>query len=462
MINDMRSQIKRVTFVVVRAFFKNIPSRFREKLPPSTHAFFLGSRYILKNYHSLQRQMHDVMSLDKRPFATRWLDDPLFCCAMRPSNIVGASDVEHVGWHSAKFSFVGIKVFVRVTDPAAVKAGKIELRLNGRVLRELTLQRLHDNLSVIQYTIRRPVLELFPESCHLTVHAADGSALGLYLDEFILEAECEKIAYTALKLSIPFGNGEIFDHLVRSGPLDKKGRPRLSEATLQQRQDEMLDLYTVVRNAFRENLGINLFLLYGTLLGQYRGGDFIPGDDDFDVGFVSAQSDPAQVKAEAKNIMMALIEMGFIVTLNRRGRPFRVRLEKNDAEIHLDVHILFSVGDDHTWLHPRARLPIQIGSFHKVETIKMRNTDVLRPTCSELFLESHYGPDWKIPDPSYSHITDASDLIVSQTLLMICFTRVEQKRFARQLQKLGWRDRFISISLEECYPVDRYESRVGI
>jgi LicD family protein len=59
-------------------------------------------------------------------------------------------------------------------------------------------------------------------------------------------------------------------------------------------QDRLLDRLGVVQREL-EDLGLQPFVCYGTLLGAVRAGDLIPHDDDADLGYLSRHEPPADV-----------------------------------------------------------------------------------------------------------------------------------------------------------------------
>lgn len=450
--------MKRQLFDFYRRF---VPAALKRRIPARLKAAALGMGYALTGYPDLRQwQMRHLYKTGPGRWQGTGIEDPLFSCTLEPVAGAGAGDGSP-GQYFAEFGFLGVKLKGQLTDPQAVAAGKVELRLDGRPLRRLGVIPEGNGQARILYTIRRPALAMFPERGRLSLHDARGRPLALDLRYFPPVADARQRPCLALDLGIPFGDGSLFDHLAATGPLDKKGWPRPTAGQLSARQDRMLELYSRVRHVFEQDFGRPLFILYGTLLGQVREGDFIPGDDDFDVGYLSEEHRPAAIKAEAIRLMEGLMARGFIVGLNHLGRPYRVRDARSGVEIHLDNHVVHSRDDGHVWIHPRARLPMALDGFRRVETATMRGTPVLRPAGAEDFLAAHYGPGWRVPDPGYANIMTSPDQHVARELAGLCLTMSEQRALARRLARRGGPGDFVAVALEQPYPIARYAERVG-
>jgi hypothetical protein len=178
-------------------------------------------------------------------------------------------------------------------------------------------------------TLKRPTVALLPPEATLEVRTTDGEVL-------YGPGGAERFVLTT-----PHGTGRLGDVLQGDGKVDKKGELSPSAEETSTRQERYLEIYGKVREFFEEKFGRPIFLMYGTLLGYHRQGDFIPGDDDFDAGYVSDKTDPRSVKAETFDIIVELVRAGFTVCFNRRGRLFRVQLEAGPAQhvpgrVHLD------------------------------------------------------------------------------------------------------------------------------
>ena len=208
-----------------------------------------------------------------------------------------------------------------------------------------------------------------------------------------------------------------------------------------------------------------MFLLYGTLLGLVRSGDFIPGDDDFDVGYVSEATSPEAVKQEAMDIIRFFVGQGFKVLVNRFGKPFRLTLPGAAAGVHLDVRPVWSPGDGHVWLHKSAHLQMDLEEFRSVLPDTLRGTEVWKPAGTERFLAAYYGASWRTPDPAFSNSGKVTPKAVLDGLAACCLNRQDQLALRDEAAALsaghGGKGEFVPISLEPLYPLEVYKQRVG-
>ncbi|MFD0558320.1 tetratricopeptide repeat protein [Stackebrandtia endophytica] len=374
------------------------------------------------------------------------VEDPHFDCAVTVPEPVPAPTAGRIpGLFFAQITYSGLHLSGLVS---AVDCQELTISLDGVPIRRVKVDN-SEILGTFVYAAGRNALPYFPVTADITVTTADGQPLQAAAGGDLM------------RLSIPHGDGSAMKFARSGHTLDKKGGiPYTSEQT-RDRQDRYLRTYARVREFFETELDKSLFLIYGTLLGYHREGDFIKGDDDFDGGWISAHSEPQQVKAEAFDIIVELVKAGFVVSFNRRGRLLRVQLaeEVDEQDMHLDLHpIWFRNGN--VWLHNNCSFPATREDFLPVTTGKLRDIEVAVPAATEKFLRNQYGASWNVPDPGFTyHDSDVHPSVLrhlSEALITIPEYRDLADRVKRETAGNPDAGRFFSVGSQEFYPLGRF------
>lgn len=371
--------------------------------------------------------------------------DPLFHCNLTGSGVSTPSPVS--GHFDAGFSHLGLRLDGFVA-PSSTTACHLELRLDGRLIRTLPLHRKLVIPPYFHYQMKREVLARLPIKSELKLSTVEGQPL-------------ENRNSSSIQVDIPHGDGSIFEYLKAGGRIDKKGFLALTPDTIHARQQRYLTIYSQAREYFTHTFGSPLFLMYGTLLGHVREGDFIPGDDDFDAGYLSHKTTAAEVKQETMQLVVDLVLAGFTCSFNRNGRLFRLRLKDDKPDVHLDVRPVW-YEDGHIWAHKQARLPLQLTDFEPVRTEKLRGVDVDIPQHPERFLAAYYGEGWKVPDPAYSNASQKVPRFVKRKLNSVCITPADYQQMQEQIERrqAEYPDagKLIATGLYPLYPLEEYEA----
>ena len=370
------------------------------------------------------------------------VDDPLFRSSLHPQQeLLGQGP--HAGVAHAYFTVLGLRLEAVIAEDAA---RTVRILVDDHLLRE---ERLGGVVGAkhLRVLIRRETLARLPQHCTIRLETDQGSIVAV--DSWARE----------LRLDVPHGTDELRSRLEGGVTLDKKGWMPKARTEVRADQDSYLDLYQRVRTFLQDELDRDCFILYGTLLGQHRDGDFIPNDDDFDCGYVSVESTPAGVKDETRDLILNILTAGFVVSVNRRGRLFRISdPELASRGIHLDIRPVW-FRDGRVWLHNHVSYEASVSEFVPAAHGLLRGQTVLTPRDPERFLAQHYGPGWKVPDPSFTYYADEVDRSIVAELNKALLSPAEFRSWKESYARLAGEEianRFISVAMQDLYPLGNF------
>lgn len=158
-------------------------------------------------------------------------------------------------------------------------------------------------------------------------------------------------------------------------------------------------------------LGINLFLAFGTLLGAMRGGRAIADDSDIDLLYPSEQPTPARMVRELYDIRRVLVHHGYWV-VNKTGSFLTVMVEAPDGSpASIDIYTAFHLfGLYHATATVRTELPLE--AILPLGTAEFEGHRLPVPADPDRVLTASYGPGWRTPDPGFRH--EPSDEVVAR------------------------------------------------
>ncbi|NMO90069.1 class I SAM-dependent methyltransferase [Actinomycetospora sp. TBRC 11914] len=162
----------------------------------------------------------------------------------------------------------------------------------------------------------------------------------------------------------------------------------------------LLDHADQVRTVLEDELGLDVFVTGGTLLGPVRDGHLIGHDDDVDFAWVSRHVHPVEVAREGFALGRALRRAGFDVVRHSPG--------------HLQMHFDYRGLPDHYvdvfagwfadgWWHQVfcIRHPADREDLLPAVPLRVEDRDEPAPRSPEIQLEANYGPGWRVPDPAF-------------------------------------------------------------
>ena len=150
-----------------------------------------------------------------------------------------------------------------------------------------------------------------------------------------------------------------------------------------------------------DNAQIQFTLIFGTLLGAIREGEFIKYDSDADVACF------AEDHKKIKSVVSELQKKGFYVP-DKNEIPLHDHFFIRDGE-RIDIWWFDDIDKD--WIYDKHIRYNKLFFDNPAET-DFLNTNFLVPNNPKIFLELTYGSDWKTP----YHIKDRkSDYILDRT-----------------------------------------------
>lgn len=165
---------------------------------------------------------------------------------------------------------------------------------------------------------------------------------------------------------------------------------------------EMMDVTEQIIDILRDELGIECWLAFGSLLGAAREGRVIAHDSDVDLAYLSEHHDPAAVNQEMYAITRALRTHGLRV-VNKTGAFVTVIFTAADeATGSVDVYSTFHLGE---LLYETAtvRAPVPRSAILPLGRLSFEGRMLPVPADVDAMLQVSYGPSWRTPDPSFRH-----------------------------------------------------------
>ncbi len=161
-----------------------------------------------------------------------------------------------------------------------------------------------------------------------------------------------------------------------------------------------LDKINRVRAMVHGALGLELFMMYGSLLGPCREGGFIGHDDDFDLCYVSKHTDEAAICDEVLSLVSHLRGKGYRVSIASYGF-----LQVHVDDIFFDVFVGW-IKDGKFYLYWGIPEGIPVSDVLPLGWMQMYGRNMRVPAKPEASLEAIYGPGWRVPDPNFRYTVD--------------------------------------------------------
>jgi SAM-dependent methyltransferase len=150
--------------------------------------------------------------------------------------------------------------------------------------------------------------------------------------------------------------------------------------------------------------GVEAFLAFGALLGAVRDGRFIPHDSDADVGYLSRHRSPVDVARESFALERVMIEAGYW-TWRFSAADFKVIVPDPEGGRAIDIFAGFVVGDVFYLMPEVHAVNFSADVILPLGEVELHGRKITAPRDPEALLEITYGPQWRVPDPSFKFET---------------------------------------------------------
>lgn len=207
---------------------------------------------------------------------------------------------------------------------------------------------------------------------------------------------------------LSFGSGEgrveLVDRFGNPVIIDKWG---LLQRPFESRRDAgaveaMTEMAERVLAVMRRECGLDGWISFGTLLGAARSGSVIGHDSDIDLCFLSDKATPAEMAIELWDVARALHDAGISVKHKTASFLTVVYRAPDGVQDGIDIYTCFHIDG---LLHETAtvRAPVPRGAILPLRTLEFEGRQMPAPADPDRLLTVSYGPNWRVPDPSFRH-----------------------------------------------------------
>lgn len=155
-------------------------------------------------------------------------------------------------------------------------------------------------------------------------------------------------------------------------------------------------------NFLEQNLNLQAFPCYGTLLGIHRDGDFLPHDDDIDLAVIVDLPADTDYLDATKQWADTLRQLGIPC---RPPTPTSLNLHCYFEDFDMDLFLIYRISGkpNLVWTHMEGYQTREVkrSLLEPISTLHFCGHEFYAPAKIEAFLEDRYGKGWVTPDPTF-------------------------------------------------------------
>ena len=197
---------------------------------------------------------------------------------------------------------------------------------------------------------------------------------------------------------------KLFEKIEKGFVFNKYGRLKLSILNNTFWKESIFSLFYSLKDLLKKEFNLELFPIYGTMLGAAREGDFISHDNDFDTCYISKEKEPEKVKIEFIKICNFLIDKGFKLHV-KDTHTWVYTKQKKSFYYKLDIFVSYFNKDKNyeiTYGYHGKPIKESVNFFNFID-INLSNNLISVPVNYKDILRQLYGDTWQVPDPGFQH-----------------------------------------------------------
>ena len=197
---------------------------------------------------------------------------------------------------------------------------------------------------------------------------------------------------------------KLFEKIEEGFVFNKYGKLKLSILNNTFWKDSIFSLFYSLKELLKKEFNLELFPIYGTMLGAAREGDFISHDNDFDTCYISKEKNPEKVKNEFIKICNFLIDKGFKLHV-KDTHTWVYTKQKQSFYYKLDIFVsYFNKDKNYEITYGYHGKPIkESANFFNFIDMNLSNNLISVPVNYKDILRQLYGDNWQVPDPGFQH-----------------------------------------------------------